>query len=162
MGWPRPPEWVDANFTQGGWHPGRDIGEDGLAALVAPVLAAYREDGRYDLELFPAAADFLREHGGVAMRLGDRPRDRLLFDPDLPSRDEPEEAAELARGLGLRVFPIGYDLDEGARFYIDETGRFFYEFWEELHYVGAEKYEAFGGPLFGGPFAEDFYAVPPR
>lgn len=161
MEWLRPADWVDARFAEGGWHPGRDIGEEGLAKLVEPVMASYREDGAYELELFPAAADFLREHGGVSLPLGDRPRDRLVFAPGRPSEREPGEAAELARGLDRRVFPIGYEADEGAVFYIDETGRFFYEFWEELHYVGADKYEAFGGPIFGGPFAEDFYVVPP-
>ncbi|MEU3723118.1 SUKH-3 domain-containing protein [Streptomyces sp. NPDC031705] len=159
--WRRSREWVDARFTEGGWYPGRDIGEAALARLAGPMTAAYREDGRYGMELFPAAAAFLREHAEVALRLGARPSDRLVFSPHLVHRSAAAAAAELARGLGRRVFTIGYDADEGAVFYIDEDGRFFYEFWEELHFVGGDKYEAFGGPVFGGPDAEDFYTAAP-
>lgn len=134
------PEDVDAWFREYGWFPGRDVAET-VPAMIAEIVEEYRAAG-FPVDLFEAAAAFLAEHGGLRLTIDAQREDYLYFSPYLGHRSMPEDVAELSRGLGVRLFPIGIDGSEGSPVLMDERGRFFFMHHTGDYYMGADKYEA--------------------
>ncbi|MFZ4296431.1 SUKH-3 domain-containing protein [Streptomyces cinereoruber] len=131
---------VDAWFGDHGWFPGRDVA--GLVpAMTAEVVAEYRREG-FPVEPFGAADAFLAEHGGLRLTIDARRGEHLTFTPRAVWRDDPAEVAELSRGLGVRLFPVGVDSSEGSTVLVDERGRFFCLHHTGAFFMGADKREA--------------------
>ncbi|WP_030694575.1 SUKH-3 domain-containing protein [Streptomyces globisporus] len=150
------PADVDAWFAENGWSPGRNAGEQ-ASAFVAEVVEESRKSG-FPLEPFAAATDFLTEHAGLRVTTDAQRQDHLHFTPVPVWGDLFEDIAELSRGLGARVFPIGWDSAEGEILVIDEQGRFFNMSSFGNYYMGTGKHGAMIG-LFHWPMqdAEDLY-----
>ncbi|MFD5108525.1 SUKH-3 domain-containing protein [Streptomyces cinereoruber] len=152
---------VDAWFGDHGWFPGRDVA--GLVpAMTARIVEEYGREG-FPVEPFAAADAFLAEHGGLRLTIDVRRDEHLSFTPRTVWRDDPAEVAELSRGLGVRLFPVGVDSSEGSTVLVDERGRFFYLHHTGASYMGADKHEAMIA-LAHAPMrdAEDFFVLPDR
>lgn len=110
------------------------------------------------MEPFAAATDFLAEHAGLSVTHDVRREEHLHFTPVPVWGDLFEDIAELSRGLGAKVFPVGWDSAEGELLVIDEQGRFFTMNSFGNYYMGTGKHEAMIG-LFRWPMkdAEDLY-----
>ncbi|MFG3042099.1 SUKH-3 domain-containing protein [Streptomyces sp. NPDC048330] len=153
---PQSPADVDAWFGEHGWYPGRNVAEQ-AAAFVAEVVEESRRSG-HPVEPFAAATEFLTEHAGLRVTHEVRRQEHLHFTPVPVWGDLFADMAELSRGLGARVFPIGWDSGEGEVLVIDERGRVFTMDGFGDHFLGTGKHEAMIG-LFDPPMkdAEDFF-----
>ncbi|MGW6392885.1 SUKH-3 domain-containing protein [Streptomyces sp. NPDC055103] len=150
------PADVDAWFAEYGWFPGRNVAEQ-ASAFVAEVLEESRKGG-FPVEPFAAATDFLAEHAGLRVTHDVQRAEHFHFTPVPVWGYLFEDIAELSRGLGVRLFPIGWDSGEGEVLVIDEQGRFFNMNSFGNYYMGTGKHEAMIG-LFHRPMqdAEDLY-----
>ncbi len=131
---------VEDVLRSAGWAPGRDIGAR-LPALLSFVTDRFAEEG-HPAEPFPAAQDFVREFGGLRLEIPGTPPDAVGFTPHWIYDESGEDVAELARNLGQRLFPVGYEAFDGAMLLIDETGRFFLLHHTGPYFLGANTYEA--------------------
>ncbi|WP_314613542.1 SUKH-3 domain-containing protein [Streptomyces stackebrandtii] len=150
------PEDVDAWFAAYGWFSGRNAAEQ-ASAFVTEVVEESRKGG-FPVEPFPAASAFLAEHAGLRVTHDLQREDHLHFTPVPVWCDLFEDMAELSRGLGVRLFPVGWDSGEGEVFVMDEQSRFFNMNSFGNYYLGTGKHEAMIG-LFRWPMqdAEDLY-----
>ncbi|MYY12373.1 hypothetical protein GT204_26580 [Streptomyces sp. SID4919] len=135
------PAAIDAWLTEGGWHPGRDVGEDAASEAIAAVVETYRTEG-VDIAPSAPAVTFIREHAFVKVLKQADPDDYVEFKPILAFKGQAEDIEELGKSLGTTLFPIGWDTYEGGTFLIDENDRFFYVHWSGNHYLGTGKYAA--------------------
>ncbi len=138
---------VEAVLTGAGWSPGRDIGAR-LPGLLAFVTDRFAEEG-HPVEPFRAARDFVREFGGLRLVIPGTPPDAVGLTPHRIHEESGEDVAALARDLGRRLFPVGYETFDGAMVLIDETGRFFLLRHTGPQFLGADAYEAIGCLLRG-------------
>ncbi|MGW4855162.1 SUKH-3 domain-containing protein [Streptomyces sp. NPDC004288] len=138
---------VEAVLTEAGWFPGRDLGAR-LPGMLAFVADRFAEEG-HPVEAFPAAADFVREFGGLRLVIPGTPPDAVGLTPHWIYEESGEDVAELARALGERLFPVGYETFDGAMVLVDETGRFFLLHHTGPSYLGADPFEAVGRLLRG-------------
>ncbi|MFE5709553.1 SUKH-3 domain-containing protein [Streptomyces sp. NPDC056501] len=147
---------VDAWFAEHGWSPGRSATEQ-ASAFVTEVVEESRKGG-FPVEPFEAATAFLTEHAGLRVMHDVQREDHLHFTPVPAWCDLFEDMAELSRGLGVRLFPIGWDSGEGEVFVMDQQSRFFTMNSFGNYYLGTGKHEAMIG-LFRWPlqYAEDLY-----
>ncbi|MFE5597237.1 SUKH-3 domain-containing protein [Streptomyces sp. NPDC056549] len=150
------PADVDAWFTEGGWYPGRNVAAQ-AAAFVAEAVEESHRSG-HPVEPFAAATAFLAEHAGVRLTIDARREEYLYFEPVIVWAGTCEEIAELSRGLGVRLFPVGWDSSEGEVIVMDEHERFFCMHHTGNYYLGTGKYGAMAD-LYRYPMkdAEDFY-----
>ncbi|MDV5149022.1 SUKH-3 domain-containing protein [Streptomyces sp. SBC-4] len=152
----RTPTDIDAWFAEHGWFPGRSAAEQ-ASAFVAEVVEESRKRG-FPVEAFAAVTDFLTEHAGLRV-MHDVQREAAIHFTPVPDWGHLfEDIAELSRGLGARVSPIGWDSGEGEVFAMDEQSRFFNMSSFGNYYLGTGKHEAMIG-FFRWPMqdAEDFY-----
>ncbi|MGW1143750.1 SUKH-3 domain-containing protein [Streptomyces sp. NPDC002454] len=151
------PAEIDAWLAEGGWHSGRDIGEQAAREAMEAVIDDYRAEG-VDIAPSAAAVAFVREHAFIKVLKQANPDDYADFTPILAFKGQGEDIDELSRSLGAALFPVGWDTYEGGTILIDEHGRFFYVHWSGNHYLGTGKYEALIG-LMTDSFqdAEDYF-----
>ncbi|WP_223831139.1 SUKH-3 domain-containing protein [Streptomyces venezuelae] len=140
-------EAVSARLAEAGWFPGRDIGAR-LPGLLAFVIDRFAEEG-HPVEPFPAARDFVRAFGGLRLVIPGSPPAAVGFTPHWIYEESGEDVAELARNLGRRLFPVGYETFDGAMVLVDETGRFFLLHHTGPYFLGATAHEAVGCLLYG-------------
>ncbi|MET9722463.1 SUKH-3 domain-containing protein [Streptomyces zaomyceticus] len=138
---------VEAVLTEAGWHQGRDIGAR-LPELLRVVTDRFAEEG-HPVEAFPAARDFVREFGGLRLAVPGTPPDAVGLSPHWIYEESGEDVAELAGNLGRRLFPVGYEVFDGAMVLVDETGRFFLMHHTGPYFLGTGAYEALGCLLRG-------------
>ncbi|MFF0557738.1 SUKH-3 domain-containing protein [Streptomyces sp. NPDC020472] len=131
---------VEAVLTEAGWSRGRDIGAR-LPELLGFVTDRFAEEG-HPVEPFRAARDFVREFGGLRLVIPGTPPDAVGFTPHWIYEESGEDVAELARDVGRKLFPVGYETFDGAMVLIDETGRFFLLHHTGPSFLGANPYEA--------------------
>ncbi|MBP2585605.1 hypothetical protein J3A78_006083 [Streptomyces sp. PvR006] len=147
---------VTAALGAAGWYPGRDIGAR-LSGLLDLVVDRFTEEG-HPVEPFRAAEDFVREFGGLRLVIPGTPPDAVAFTPHWIYEESAEDVAELARNLGRRLFPVGYETFDGAMVLIDETGRFFLMHHTGPYFLGLTSHEAVGCLLYGPQReARDFF-----
>ncbi len=120
-----PPD-VAAVLLEAGWSEGRRAESQTSYAVERVGRWVGRDDTR--LEAFPAAIDALAEFGGLFV-IQDGPgrdvrRRPFALDPTLVAASG-EAVADLARLLGIRLFPLGMEGDNDAILAIDEAGRVF-------------------------------------
>jgi len=140
-------EEVEAVLTEAGWSRGRDIGAQ-LPGLLSFVADRFAEEG-HPVEAFQAAQDFVREFGGLRLVIPGTPPDAVGFTPHWIYEESGEDVAELARNVGKKLFPVGYETFDGAMVLIDETGRFFLMHHTGPYFLGANTYEAISCLLRG-------------
>lgn len=133
-------EEVEAVLAGAGWFPGRDIGAR-LPELLGVVTDRFAEEG-HPVEPFGAAQDFVRAFGGLRLEIPGTPPAAIGFTPHWIYEESGEDVAELARNLGRRLFPVGYETFDGAMVLIDDTGRFFLLHHTGPYYLGAGTHEA--------------------
>ncbi|MFD0073047.1 SUKH-3 domain-containing protein [Streptomyces sp. NPDC127166] len=131
---------VEAVLTEAGWSRGRDVGAR-LPGLLGFVTARFAGEG-HPVEPFRAARDFVREFGGLRLVIPGTPPDAVAFTPHWIYEESGEDVAALARDLGRRLFPVGYETFDGAMVLIDDTGRFFLLHHTGPQFLGADAYEA--------------------
>lgn len=121
---------VAAVLARAGHHPGRDVGDERLGALLRTVTERFAAEG-HPVEAFPAARAFVRTYGGLRFDIPGTPPDAVGLTPHWIYEESGEDVAELAGALRTRLFPVGYTTFDGAMLLLDETGRFFL-----LHHTG--------------------------
>lgn len=105
---------VEDVLRAAGWTPERQVDASGWTSL-------FEDEG---LHAHQAAIDFLREFGGLDVRVSgpgrEQAREPFEIDPSL-CEGEGDQFAEFGRELGRELFPIG-ELDRGRFFLaIDEN-----------------------------------------
>ncbi|WP_435972031.1 SUKH-3 domain-containing protein [Streptomyces sp. Qhu_M48] len=133
-------EAVEAVLADAGWFRGRDIG-DQLPQFLRFVTDRFVEEG-HPVEPFRAAQDFVREFGGIRLEIPGTPSAAIGFTPHWIYSESSEDVAELARNLGGKLFPVGYETFDGAMIVIDETGRFFLLHHTGPYFLGTNPHEA--------------------
>ncbi|MER5961418.1 SUKH-3 domain-containing protein [Streptomyces sp. NPDC002057] len=133
-------EAVEAVLTDAGWSRGRDIG-DQLPEFLRFVTDRFTEEG-HPVEPFRAAQDFVREFGGIRLEIPGTPPFAIGFTPHWIYEESSEDVAELARNLGGKLFPVGYETSDGAMILVDETGRFFLLHHTGPYFLGTNTHEA--------------------
>ncbi|MGW1249396.1 SUKH-3 domain-containing protein [Streptomyces sp. NPDC002535] len=147
---------VVAALGAAGWYPGRDIGAQ-LPGLLTLVADRFAEEG-HPVEPFRAAQDFVREFGGLRLVIPGTPPDAVAFTPHWIYEESGEDVAELARNLGRRLFPVGYEAFDAAMVLIDDTGRFFLLHHTGPYFLGPTSHEAISCLLYGPQReARDFF-----
>ncbi|MFG2813696.1 SUKH-3 domain-containing protein [Streptomyces sp. NPDC048410] len=111
------PEVVEV-LEASGWVPGRRVDTDGWRAMFEP----------HGLAMHDAAAAFLREFGGLTVRVSGPgitcARTPFELDPEL-ARGEEDRFLDWGESIGRRLFPLG-ELDHGRFFLaIDEAAEIY-------------------------------------
>ncbi|MFB8002159.1 SUKH-3 domain-containing protein [Nocardia sp. NPDC056000] len=147
-------EWLAA----AGWTLARDIGSCAEDLIAIRVEDAARQG--VSLDVIDPAVRFIHSYGDLELPLpGTSPERSLILKPTIGYRGDVDNFAELAHGLGLRVFPVAYETIEGSIWLIDETARFFVWHHTGGSFLGANEYEAFTASYTGVMLAdaEDFF-----
>jgi Ni/Co efflux regulator RcnB len=145
--------WLTAN----GWTPDRDIGERATELVEVRV----RDAARQGAALSPSRAATRVVHTYGLLRLP-HPQvgETWLMKPTLGYEGDAAVIAELAAGLGVGLFPVGYEESERGLILVDETGRWFHLHHTGGYFLGKDEYDAFSRFLSGeeAPDAEDYFA----
>lgn len=80
--------------------------------------------------------------------------------PTLGYEGDAAVIAELAAGLGVGLFPVGYEESERGLILVDDTGRWFHLHHTGGYFLGKDEHDAFSRFLSGeeAPDAEDYFA----
>ncbi|MEU0838029.1 SUKH-3 domain-containing protein [Streptomyces sp. NPDC005962] len=154
----QPPSEVHGWLTRIGWSPGRDIGERADELIQVRVRDAERQGA--PLTPVPAAVRFIHTYGLLSLSHPTVQGVALVVEPTVGYDGDVKSIRELARGLGVEIFPIGYESSEQGIILADETGRFFHLHHTGGYYLGENEFDAFSR-FMGGltePDAEDFFA----
>ncbi|MBZ4322191.1 SUKH-3 domain-containing protein [Streptomyces huiliensis] len=152
------PAEIEAWLGENGWFPERDIGRDADDA-IAGREANLRDQG-YPMTAPEVVRAFLHSYGLLELPYPNDPELILCLNPELAYQYDGSDIQELAEGLGVSVFPVGYETDEGAIVVMDEKERFFYIHDTGFYYMGQGVIDALATRLVGDVLqdAEDFYA----
>ncbi|MET7847627.1 SUKH-3 domain-containing protein [Streptomyces avermitilis] len=147
-------EWLTAS----GWSPDRDIGEQAEELVRVRV----RDAERQGVPLVPVSAALraIRTYG--MLRLG-HPVSRTcvwVIDPTVGYDGDAAQINELCAGLGVDLFPVGYEASEFGILLVDEMGRWFHLHHTGGYYLGVDGFDAFSRFITGwpDPDAEDYFA----
>ncbi|MFJ9963067.1 SUKH-3 domain-containing protein [Streptomyces avermitilis] len=151
------PEVLDW-LTESGWLPGRDIGEQAEDLVRVRVQDAERQG--VPLVPVPAAQRVIHTYGMLRLNQPSTPGCAWQMDPTIGYDGDAAAVKELAAGLGLELFPVGYETSEFGLLLVDESGRFFHLHHTGGYYLGADEFDAFSRFIKGlpDPDAEDYFA----
>ncbi|KDN74014.1 hypothetical protein DF19_42265 [Streptomyces olindensis] len=144
--------WLASN----GWTPDRDLGERAAELVEVRVRDAERQG--VALAPSPAATRVVRAYG--LLRLAHpKAAETWLMKPTLGHEGDAALIEELATGLGVGLFPVGYEESERGILLVDETGRWFHLHHTGGYFLGVDAYDAFSRFLRGvdAPDAEDWF-----
>ncbi|MFF8715528.1 SUKH-3 domain-containing protein [Streptomyces sp. NPDC015184] len=146
-------DWLVTN----GWSPGRDIGERADELIRVRV----QDSQRQGIPLTPAPVAVHTVHTYGLLRLAHPTTQGVswVMNPTIGYEGDARGIQELASGLGVDLFPIGYESSEYGILLIDEKGRFFHLHHTGGYYLGETAADAFSRFLIGAPDldAEDFF-----
>ena len=144
-------------LTQNGWHPGRDIGQ--RAEELIQIRAQDAERQGTPLPPVPAAVRVVHAYGLLDLKHPTVQRSAWIMKPTIGYKGDAANIRELAFGLGVELFPIGYEASEYGIILADEKGRFFHLHDTGGYYLGESDFDAFSRFLSGvvAPDAEDFF-----
>jgi hypothetical protein len=153
----QPAPEVLAWLTAHGWTPGRDIGEEAAELVEVRV----RDAERQGVVLFPSPAAIHVVHTYGLLRLT-HPRgasETWSMTPTIGYEGDAALITELATGLGVGLFPVGYEESEHGLILVDETGRWFHLHHTGGYFLGMDEYDAFHRFLnvARAPDAEDYF-----
>ncbi|MEV6184466.1 SUKH-3 domain-containing protein [Streptomyces avermitilis] len=153
----QPTQEVLGWLTERGWFPGRDIGEQ-AEELVRVRL---QDSERQGVPLTPvsAAVRFIHTYGMLRL---DHPKASgcaWVMKPTIGYDGDAGNIKELGAGLGVELFPVGYEASEFGILLVDGRGRLFHLHHTGGYYLGADAFDAFSRFVEGLPDldAEDFY-----
>lgn len=151
----QPASEVIAWLTSNGWTPDRDLGDRATELVEVRVGDAARQG----ITLTPplAAVRVVQAYG--LLRLPHpKAAETWLMKPTLGYEGDAALIEELAAGLGVGLFPVGYEESEGGLILVDETGRWFHLHHTGGYFLGVNAYDAFSRFLSGvnAPDAEDY------
>ncbi|MFC5724748.1 SUKH-3 domain-containing protein [Streptomyces gamaensis] len=146
--------WLVANS----WFAGRDIGRRADELIDVRVRDSERQGA--PMEPFPAAVRAVREYGLLRLVRSAASRPALVMKPTVGYEGDAAEIAELARCLGQRVFPVGYEESEYGLVIVDELGRYFQLHHTGEYFMGMDAHDMFSRFInaVAGPDVERFYA----
>ncbi|MEU6914493.1 SUKH-3 domain-containing protein [Streptomyces olindensis] len=153
---PQPAPGVTAWLTSNGWTPDRDLGERAAELVEVRVRDAERQG--VTLPPSPAATRVVRAYG--LLRLAHpKAAETWLMKPTLGYEGDAALIEELAAGLGVGLFPVGYEESERGIVLVDETGRWFQLHHTGGYFLGADEHDAFSRFLGGvdAPDAEGWF-----
>lgn len=152
----QPAQEVIAWLTSNGWTPDRDLGERAAELVEVRVRDAERQG--VALSPSPAATRVVNAYG--LLRLPHpKAAETWLMKPTLGYEGDAALIQELATGLGVSLFPVGYEESERGLILVDETGRWFHLHHTGGYFLGVNDYDAFSRFLSGvnAPDAEDYF-----
>ncbi|MBO3675368.1 SUKH-3 domain-containing protein [Streptomyces sp. NEAU-YJ-81] len=142
-------EEIDARLRTAGWHPGRDAGEEAVAALMASAVGQLQSH-EYEADPFPAAFSFLQEFAFLDLEFsGDPPTEHLVFEVRFIDAARAEEISELSADLQQPLFPVAFEENDRGMAVMDPLGRFFYIHWSGFYYLGKGRYDVLNNLLTG-------------
>ncbi|WP_106516450.1 SUKH-3 domain-containing protein [Streptomyces himastatinicus] len=144
-------------LTRNGWSPGRDIGEHADELIQVRVRDTERQEA--PLTPVPAAVRFIHTYGLLTLSHPTVPGVAWVVKPTVGYDGDAASIRELALGLGVEIFPIGYETSEQGILLVDETGRFFHLHHTGGYYLRENEFDAFSRFMGGvtDPDAEDFF-----
>jgi hypothetical protein len=153
----RPTQEVLDWLIENEWYPGRDIGED--AEDLARVRVQDSERRGASLVPVPAALKVIRTYGRLTLPQPNTPGVAWVMKPTLGYDGDAAAIGELAQGLGVNLFPVGYEKSEYGILLVDERGKFFHLHHSGGYYLGSDEFDAFSRFLSGlpDPDAEDYF-----
>ncbi|MEU6119588.1 SUKH-3 domain-containing protein [Streptomyces sp. NPDC047117] len=152
-----PPPDVLAWLTQHGWFDGRDIGDE-AQHLISVRLQDAAEQG-FPLEAVEAAVRIIRTYGLLKLTHPRASDSAFEMEPTGGYEGDAREIAEMASGLGKKLFPVGFESSEYGLLLVDETGRWFLLHHTGGYFLGEDEYDAFSRFMTGDdtPDVEDFF-----
>ncbi|MGW3089500.1 SUKH-3 domain-containing protein [Streptomyces sp. NPDC001108] len=147
-------DWLVAN----GWAPGRDIGARAEELVQVRVRDAERQE--CPLRPVPAAVHVIHALGLLTLKHPAVRRVSWVMDPTYGYDGDARLIRELSFGLGVEVFPVGYESSESGIILVDEKGRFFHLHHTGGYFLGENASDAFSRFLIGlpDPDAEDYFS----
>jgi len=144
-------------LTRNDWHPGRDIGERADELIQIRVQDAERHG--VPLPPIPAAVRVIHTYGWLTLSHPTVQRSAWIMDPTFGYDGDVKAIQELSVGLGVGLFPVGYESSECGIILVDENSRFFHLHHTGGYYLGENDFDAFSRFLSGvvDPDAEDFF-----
>ncbi|WP_407703234.1 SUKH-3 domain-containing protein [Streptomyces solincola] len=151
---------LDAWLRANGWHPGREdeSGNRDKADRLITARVRRSADQGAALEPWEEAHRFVASYVGLEFPMPLAPERRFRADPTFGYDGDAEEIAELARGLGRRLFPVGWETSENGIVLLDDTGRFFYLHHTWPYFLGSDEVQALSSLMTGDQEdAEDYF-----
>ncbi|MEU0105734.1 SUKH-3 domain-containing protein [Streptomyces sp. NPDC006251] len=150
----QPTPQVMAWLISNGWAPGRDLGDRAAELVEIRVRDAERQG--VALSPSPAATRVVHTYG--LLRLPHpKAAEAWLMKPTIGYEGDAALIEELAAGIGVGLFPVGFEESEFGLLLVDETGRWFHLHHTGGYFLGADEYDAFSRFLSGvdAPDVED-------
>lgn len=130
-------DWLIEN----GWFAGRDIGEEARELVRIRVEDAERQG--VPLLPVPQALHVIHTYGGLRLPHPQVQGLAWVMKPTVGYDGDAAAVTELAAGLGVRLFPVGYEASEYGILLVDEKGRFFHLHHTGGYYLGDHALDAF-------------------
>ncbi|MBL1107845.1 SUKH-3 domain-containing protein [Streptomyces sp. 5-8] len=148
---PPPREELDAWLRANGWYPGR--GSEPENTAEAERLIAVRVRGSagqgFPLEPWDEVRRFVSSYVGLEFPMPLAPERRFRADPTFGYEGDAELVVELARNVGQRLFPVGWETSENGIVLLDDTGRFFYLHHTGPYFLGGDEIQALSSLMTG-------------
>ncbi|GAA1013751.1 MULTISPECIES: SUKH-3 domain-containing protein [Streptomyces] len=153
----QPAQEVRDWLIENGWSPGRDIGEKAEKMVRARMEDSARQG--FALVPVPPALQVIHAYGGLRLPHPKAPDVAWVMEPTVGYDGDAAAIAELATGLGVGLFPVGYEASEHGILLVDEKGRFFHLHHTGGYYLGNDEFDAFSRflTLSSDPDAEDYF-----
>ena len=153
----QPTSEVLAWLAENGWSAGRDIGEQAEELVNVRVQDAERQG--VPLVPVPEAVRIVHTYGMLRLKQPSTPGCAWVMEPTIGYDGDAAAIKELGVGLGVELFPVGYEASEYGILLVDEKGRFFHLHHTGGYYLGADEFDAFSRFMRGAPDpdAEDFF-----
>lgn len=147
---------VFAWLTSHGWTPGRDIGAEATELIEVRVRDAERQG--VSLSPSPEAIHAIHTYGLLRLT-HPKASETWFMTPTIGYDGDAALITELATGLGVGLFPVGYEESEHGLILVDETGRWFHLHHTGGYFLGADDNDAFYRFLnvARAPDAEDYF-----
>jgi hypothetical protein len=140
-----------------GWSPGRDIGR----AAEELIRVRVKDSERQGASLAPveAAVRIVHSYGMLRLNQPHTPGCAWVMKPTIGYDGDAAAIKELGNGLGVELFPVGYEASEYGIVLVDERGRFFLLHHTGGYFLGENDFDAFDRFIRGGlaPDAEDYF-----
>ncbi|MFD7620369.1 SUKH-3 domain-containing protein [Streptomyces sp. NPDC059802] len=144
-------------LTRHGWFPGRDIG-DSARDLIQVRLQDAEAQG-FPLKAVDAAVSVIHTYGLLDLTHPRASHSSFEMEPTGGYDGDARLIAEMASGLGVPLFPVGFESSEFGIILVDEIGRWFLLHHTGGYFLGEDEYDAFSRFITNAdtPDVEDFF-----
>ncbi len=143
----RPREEIEAWLLANGWYPGRE-NEAEAERLIAVRVRGSASQG-CPLLPWDQVHRFVSSYVGLELPMPRAPERKFRADPTFGYEGDAGLVVELARNLGRRLFPVGWETTENGIVLLDDTGRFFYLHHTGPYFLGHDEIQALSSLMTG-------------